>query len=239
MKINLKKLFRSSFIIGLLLLFLSMWLDWYYVQVINDENKLMAMWSYNPLTEWHSISNNNNSIKKPPDLLIPFIINVIFIVTIIVSAYIVLFNDVERKEDLEKLYPFAYIIFFLVILNLYYIFAFPLFYLIPNDLYFPFMKIKNKDLDVTYCYYIGAGYIFQIISFILIFPYAVYYYKTIEKFRIKEHSPKKVIKKYIKHIQEPLDLDKLITEEELRLKYNDLPMKENQPILNKKVKRRS
>ena len=237
MKINLKIEFRVLYIIGLILLFLSMFMDWYYVQVIGDNGKVYASWSYNPLTEWSTISSSDQ-FKRPPDLLVPLIISIIFLITIPISAYSVLFNDVEKKDDLERLYPYAYVNFFVIVLNLYYIFAFPLFYLIPNDLYFPFMKIESQDVDAMYVFYIGPGYLLQLISFFFIFPYAIFYYKTIEKFKTKKHSYKRVIKSYIEQSQEPLDLDKLITQEELKIKFKDLPIQEDEISVNKITKKR-
>ena len=238
MKFKIKIIFRILYIIGLILLFLSMFLDWYYVQVFNNQGKLTASWAYNPFFEWYTITNNDKKFIKPPDLLMPVIIHIIFLFTVGISGYIVLFNDVETKDDLEKLYPYAYVNFFLIVLNLYYIFAFPLFYLIPNDLYFPFMKIRNKDIDATYIYYIGPGYILQVISFLFIFPYAIFYYKTIEKFKTRKHSYQRVIKSYIEQSQEPLDLDKLITQEELKIKFNDLPIQEDEISVNRITKKR-
>ena len=115
MKINLEIIFRVLFIIGLLLLFLSMFLDWYYVQVVNNQGKLTASWGYNPFFEWRTIISNDKTFVRPPDLLMPIIIHIIFLITVGISGYIVLFNDVEHKDDLEKLYPCAYIIFFLIV----------------------------------------------------------------------------------------------------------------------------
>ena len=232
MKINLKSVYKILYIIGLILLFLSMFLDWYYVQVIDSQGKVYAFWSFNPLSEWHTISSSDQFLR-PPDLLIPLIINIIFLITIPISAYSILFNDVEKKDDLEKLYPYSYVNFFLIVLNLYYIFAFPLFYLLPNDLYFPFMRIKNKDVNAIYIFYIGPGYILQLVSFFFIFPYAIFYYKTIEEFKIREHLPEKVIDEYVEHVQEFIDFDKLITQEELKIKFNDHPIQEEEIQLKK------
>jgi len=216
MNISLKNEFKVLFIIGLIILIISMFLDWYYIQVYDSRGKLIAFWSYNPFTEWTTVSSGGSGYKKishPKDLLIPLVINAMFIPVVVVCGYCVLFKDIEKKIELEKLQRYAYINLFLVLINCYYIFAFPIFYLFPNHLYFPFITIKDADLNVVYHYSIGPGYFLQVISFIMIFPYAIFYYQTIEKFKTKQHSIKKVIDRYIQTVQESMDLDKLITEE--------------------------
>ena len=231
---KLEPIFRALFIGGLVLLFLSMFLDWYYVKVVDTNGKVCAAWSFNPFMEWHTISASNKSYVQPSALETPIIIHIIFLIVICVSAYTVLFNDIEQKSELEALYPYAYANLFLIVLNLYYIFAFPLFYLIPHDLYYPFMKVKNKDIDATYVYYIGPGYILQIISFFFIFPYTMFYYKTIEKFKTQKYTAIKVIEQYITEIQEPIDFDKLIQKERIDMQFN-IPQEENSLIVKKKA----
>jgi len=174
MKINLMRFFRASFIGGLVFLLFSLWLDWYYVQVVDPHGNIQACWGYNPFFEWTTITQNNHSYVRPKDLSVPLIIGVVFIFTLIISAYIVIFKDIESRKNLDQLHPYAYVMFFLVVLNLFYIVVFPLFYLIPNKLYFPFLRVKSTEADVLYIYYIGPGYIMQEISFILIFTYVIF-----------------------------------------------------------------
>ncbi len=207
---------------ALILLIISMFLDWYYIQVYDSGGRLIVFWSYNPFTEWTTVSSGGDykKLSHPKDLLIPLVINIMFIPVVIASGYCVLFKDIEKKIELEKLQRYAYINLFLILLNGYYIFAFPIFYLFPNHLYFPFLTIKDTDLNVVYQYTVGPGYILQVISFVMIFPYAIFYYQTIEKFKSKQHSIKKVIDTYIQTVQEPIDLDKFITQEANIIKKN-------------------
>ena len=169
---SMKKKFKFIFILGLVFLFASLFLDWYVVQVYNSHHILIAHWAYNPLTGWSTIFSNNstfNNIVKPDELEIPLILTGLFIIILVLSAYSALFKDLESQQELEKLSSFAYVNLFLIALNLYFIFAFPVFYLIPKKLYFPFLLIKDKELGVTYYYSIGPGYFLQIIGFIMIF----------------------------------------------------------------------
>ncbi|MFX1257055.1 MAG: hypothetical protein ACFFAN_04300 [Promethearchaeota archaeon] len=247
MGLSLKKQFKILFLAGLMLLFISLFLDWYYLQVYNEDGELLAFWSYNPVREWttHFFDKGaSNKIKEPKNLSIPLIINVTFVIAILASAFSVLFKDPEQKKNLEKLYPYAYINIFVVILNLYYIFAFPIFYLFPHNLYFPYLIIEDENLELIYHYYVGPGYILQLIAFIFVFPYATFYYQTIAKFKEKKHTAEKVINRYIQHIQEPLDLDKLIAKEELKLKFDDLAINQSkkysikETVIKKRSKRR-
>jgi len=243
MNSNIKRKFKILYIIGLVLLFASLFLEWYVFQVYNSSDKLIAYWSYNPLIGWSTIFSKGstfNNIAKPGELQMPLVLTGLFMVILVISGFSVIFKDIESQNDLEKLFPYSYVNLFLIALNLYYIFAFPVFYLLPHKLYFPFLLIKDREMDVVYYYSIGPGYILQIIGFIMIFPYSTFYYNTLVRFKSKEQSPDKVIKKYVQHVQETLDLDKLIANEELKLKFVDKPIdiKEDFEFNYKKVKKR-
>ena len=243
MNSNVKKKFKILFILGLALLFASLFLEWYVFHVYNSNHTLIAYWSYNPLTGWSTIFSGNstfNNLAKPEEIEMPLILTGLFMVILVISAFSVLFKDIESQNDLDRLYPYAYVNLFLIALNLFYIFAFPVFYLLPNKLYFPFLLIKDKELNITYYYSIGPGYLLQILGFIMIFPYCTFYYQTITRFKSKQHSPSKVIKKYVEHVQESLDLDKLIANEELKLKFIDNPLdvKEDLDLSYKKAFKR-
>lgn len=245
MNSNIKKKFKILFVMGLVLLFASLFLEWYVFQVYNTNHTLIAYWSYSPLTGWSTIFSEDstfNYMVKPEDIQMPLVLTGLFIVILVISAFSALFKDVERHHEFEKLYSYAYVNLFLIALNLYYIFAFPVFYLLPKELYFPFLLIKDKELEVTYYYSIGPGYFLQIIGFIMIFPYTTFYYNTIVSFKSKAQSPDKIIKKYTQYVQERLDLDKLIANEQLKLKFIDNPLdvKEDFEYKYKKaVKRRA
>ncbi|MFX1480854.1 MAG: hypothetical protein ACFFCI_22440 [Promethearchaeota archaeon] len=241
MKARLIAKFKILFVIGLLCLIMSMFIDWYYIQVYNSGGDLIAIWSFNPFTEWTTIFSGGSgydTLSHPSDLSIPFALNIVFIPVIIICGYTVLFKDIERQKNLESLYAYAYVNFFLLVLNIFYIFIFPVFYLLPHGYYFPYMLIEDSDTNFTYYYCVGPGYLLEIIAFMLIFPYALFYYQTLEKFKTKTFSPKKVINKYIETVQAPLDLDELIAKEELALKYQRSSTLQKEVKVIKKRKRR-
>jgi len=242
MEFSLKNVYKMIFLTGLIILFLSLFLDWFYLEIFNNELKTVAYWSYNPFTEWttpYSTEYTLNMLLRPAMLSIPLVINIIFIISILISGYGIISNDLENKKVIEKSYKFAYIFLFLLLLNAYYIFAFPLIYLIPNDLYFPFMVFRDMQLELDFYYSIGPGYLLQFIAFIMIFPYTLFYYQTITKFETKKYSQVNIINKLIENLQDTLDLDKFIAEEELNLKIKDYNSDEiNKILIHRSNKRR-
>jgi hypothetical protein len=54
-----------------------------------------------------------------------------------------------------------------------------------------------------------------------VFPYALFYYYTVNGFRSQEHSAKNAVAQYLKAVQDPVDMDKLIANEQLKLKFGD------------------
>ena len=152
------------------------------------------------------------------------VVNKLELFVLPVTTFSVILRDVEKYSRLEQLTFYAYSNILLLILMLFYIFAFPVFYLIPNNLYFPFVHIKDNDSDLTYQYSIGPGYAVQIIGFILVFPYALFYFTTIMRFQSQKVTAQTKVDKYLKTIEESVDMDKLIAKEKLKLKLGDFSL---------------
>ena len=215
------QLFRLSFLIGLVILFISMFLDWYSFQTYNSSGNLIASWHYNLFTEWSSpFTDDNifNEMVKPKELHVPIAISIIFLFVLSIAAYGILFMPLDNSKDLEKQMPFVFINSFVLILSSFYIVIFPIMFLIPNNLYYPFVIFEDLNLEVRFYYLIGIGYFFQLVGFVMVFPYAIFYYITLQKFQTKKHKPSIAINSYIQQYVEELDLDKYIAEENLKLK---------------------
>lgn len=215
--LSLENKYRFAFLAGVLLLFMSLFLDWFHLEAYKD-GKQIANWSYNIFTEWSSTKKASgfNKEARPNNLQVPMAMNILFVITIFLAIYSVLFRTIDEKKDLsQKSMGFAYLNFFLLFLNGFYVFIFPFFYLIPNNLFFPFIIVKDTETKIVYHYFIGTGWVFQVIAFILIFPYTLFYYDVARKFELKEYTPKKIIKKYTAHIRENIDFDGLIAEEKI------------------------
>jgi len=216
MEHNLKKTFKICYVVGLILLFFSFFFDWYYYEIYNSNNKLIGFWGYNPLFGWHPVMKNKN-MKQPKNLSIPIYLTFAYIILIIISTYIVLFKDFENIEKIPELKPYAIINILVLFFNAYYLIAFFV-ELYNTKLFFPFLYKENLDTGYSYNYYIGFGYLFQFIGFILIFSYTKYYYDTINKFEKEERTVEILTEKVLKKYAEPLDLDKLIAKQKMKLK---------------------
>jgi uncharacterized membrane protein required for colicin V production len=156
---------------------------------------------------------------------------------LLISGYGIIAKDVEQTESLDKLRTQALINLCLILLTAYNIVAFPIFYLFPNGLYYPFLQLYDHLLGATFSYCLGPGYLFQLASFVTMFPGAIFYYQVTKKFELESQTPVKTTEKLVKAIQEPIDFDKLIAEEELKLEtLNDsLQNKTNKQSIRKEA----
>ena len=104
-----------------MVLFTSLFLEWYSFQAYTNDSKIIAYWSFNLFTEWSTLISGDqhfNNEFKPNNLSIPIEISILFIFSILASGYSVLFKDLEQNVELDKLYPYAYLNFLLISLNL-------------------------------------------------------------------------------------------------------------------------
>ena len=215
MQSSWKRVFRGAALIGIVLLFASMFLDWYYLDFFRtiDDIKIGG-WTYNIMTEWGtSYGGVLNDLLTPNPLGVPQIINLILFGTIFVVIYGVLFQDFEKQEAFERAKTFSYVNLFLLILNAYYILIFPIVYLIPSNLYFPFLTFADFQIQIIFHYCVGPGYLLQVVAFPLMFPYFIFHYQTITQFEKKQNVAEVAVKRFIAQHQEKQNLGKLITEE--------------------------
>lgn len=221
MSLNFKSVYKILFIIGLLLGFASVFLDWYYFQGISEvSGETVVYWIYNALFDWSSPFSKNalfNEVYQPKNATMPIAIVIVFIIILFLSAYSVLFHDVERGDNLFKIRRFNFVNLSLVTLIGFFILIFPLFFLLPNGLYYPFLLYYDYELEITFFYSIGPGYFFQFLSFGFTFPYALFNHSIINSFDKEQSSAENTINRYINSVREELDLDKLIAREEFEL----------------------
>ncbi|MFX0135495.1 MAG: hypothetical protein ACFFDN_17760 [Candidatus Hodarchaeota archaeon] len=223
MKAITNRTFRITYLVGLIFLFFSIFLEWYCFQIFNLDNELIVSWNYNLFFGWITpfpSSFTLNGVMRPENTTIPLIMNILFLSSIIISGYVVLFKDVSNAVDIKKYNKYAYFNGFVLLIVFSYIIISPVLYLIPYELYFPLLNIRNYDAGFIFLYTIGPGYILQLFSFPLLFPYSVFYYQTVTLFRQEDHTPEKIVDNLINKAQEPLDLDKFIAEEELKQKFD-------------------
>ncbi len=196
--------FKGLFLIGLVSFFLSFFVEWYSFKMFS-ETDIIASWQFHLFEGW--ISTVNDSLR-PKQIEIPIFINVLVIILIVLTGYTVFFMSIENATELERYRIYAYIMGTLLILVFCYISLFPNWYLIPNDLFYPLVHISESGVITTYS--VGLGYILQLISFPLLFPYSIFYISTILKFGQEDNSSDLKVSKLVEHFQEPIDLEKCI-----------------------------
>lgn len=218
---GIKQSFRRLFIIGLVLAAISLFLDWYTFQAFDQYGNLIVFWSYIPLFEWHSVFDAGSIFNGSyqPFSTVPYLVHILYLISLIISLFGVLFKDLDNTEFSQQLRFYGYVHIFVVLFIAFYIFIVPIVYFLPQQLYFPFVQhyIATTEGYVKFIYSIHIGYFFQVASFLLTFPYSIFYYKTLHSFEKVVYSPENVMGRYVETIQEPLDLDKHIREEQLQL----------------------
>ncbi|NVM34503.1 MAG: hypothetical protein HWN81_02835 [Candidatus Lokiarchaeota archaeon] len=215
---QIDKFFKNLCYVGLMLLFLSCFLEWYSVKIITSSGEMVVKWNYNLFSGWTSpLSDSFNELNRPTVLLFPLIINVILVVLIFFSGYIVAFTNLEKITPQTNKMLYGYGIMALPMLLVYYFWIFPW---DLKDLYYPTMMVTNMETGLNTIYTIGLGNILAIISFPLIFAYSSFYFVTTYKFEKKENTSETIVQELIHNSQEQLDLDRLIAKEELKFKFH-------------------
>ncbi len=166
------RVFKGFYIIGIILILFSLFFDWYSYR-IRFNNETIVLSTFNLFDGWkQSISGLSNVDIGIEDTSIPLILNLMLIGVAILSTYTVLFIDIEETSALGKHLRYAYINGAVLLLVLFYTIIFPIMYLFPQGLYFPYLHVIDSEYGVTSIYSVELGYILQLLSFPLLFPYA-------------------------------------------------------------------
>ena len=218
---EMKKGFKALWMIGGLLLFISLFIDNYYYYLFDWNGAPLGTWGFNQFGDWYGLSISSSALATsfaPTPLEVPFYLTLFFIIILFIGLYGILFKDPEhlKKEiELDSLTSYAYLNFFVVGISCFYILVFPALYLFGN-VFLPVLQVRDPVQEIVLQYAVGPGYIMQSASFVLLFPYSMFYYRVITTFYAKQHTPDKVITKYIEQTTTSLDLDRMIQEEELK-----------------------
>lgn len=235
---NLKSYFKTFFLIGIFLSFLSLFFEWYSFQARNLEGELVMLWNFHLFMGWNTIFSPDawfNEVFKPNVEQFPIIIALVYIAIMIITVYSVLFTDLEHLENFEKAKKYSYLHLFELILSGFCIAAVPIYYWISQELFFPYIVFIDFDLEVSFVYTIGIGYLLQCFAFVSLFPYSIYYYYTSTHFEKQDTTLEGRLLKILNQVQEPLDFDKLIGEERLKVQQDrseDLSILEKEQNIN-------
>jgi len=212
---NMKRGSIISYFCGLIILFISLFLDWYIFQAFDTERQLVASWSYHIFFGWSTSLSKESFINyalRPESFAIPLFLNLLYIIVILISGYAIIVKATESSS------VFTYIHVCLLIMVIFYCVMFPIFFLFPNQLFFPYVDYENTVTHFFHYQGIGLGYILHLVSIVFIFPYTFFSLMTMLKFEKEQHIAASSLNVQLKEIQEPLDLDTLIAEEQLQLK---------------------
>jgi len=238
MSLNFKSGYKVIFLIGLVLCFASVFLDWYYLEGVLDNGATIMSWIYNSLFGWSTPFTEGNVFNEsyePQNATMPIVVVIVFTIAVFLSFYSTLFHDVEQGDNILKVKQFSFITLSLIILIGFFVLVFPLFFLLPNELYYPFLVYYDSELNLTLYYSMGPGYWLQVVSFGCMFPYALFNLSVINTYEKEQFTPGDVINSYIRNANEKFDLDKLIAQEEYEvestyLKQNNDPQNEMEQI---------
>lgn len=214
------RVFKSLYILGIIFIFFSLFFDWYSYRILFN-NEIIVFSTFNLFDGWkQSNSGLLNVDIGIEDVSVPLILNLMLVGITIASTGIVLFMSIEETSALNKHLIYAYINGALLLLVVFYTVIFPIIYLLPQDLYFPYLQVINSEYGFTSIYSVELGYILQLFSFPLLFPYTVFYYRTITQYEQEDHTVEKQLSKIVEKYQEYIDFDTLIAKEEIKLNFD-------------------
>ena len=219
---------RPFFIIGLLITFISLFLEWFSIDVFNETGQKLLESNYLITNGWFNIIYLESSLLDQyvpqNDTLIPMM-SFIQIVLLLGSIFLALFKNPETSKILEQTKSNTYFYLSTSFMNLLMIVLFPLTVLFPNQIFFPGMILENNELSIILYQGLGMGYILQCLGFILIFPYSYFCYKVTLIFEQKSLMPNQHIQ--MQQIEQSIDFDKLIAEEDVLINTHNKKFESN------------
>ncbi|MHA1456601.1 MAG: hypothetical protein ACTSVI_06980 [Promethearchaeota archaeon] len=211
-------LLKLFFIIGLLFTFVSLFLDWFLMEVRNEMGQKLLESAHGILNGWFTIEYHESNLLNqyiPQNNIISPMMSFIQVFLLVGSIIIALFRNPETASNLETTRSNSYFFLSTTFMAVLMITVFPFTILFPNDFFFPGMVLENADLSITITQGIGLGYIFQSLGFILMFPYSFFCYKVATTFEQHSKIPNKNVQ--LQRVQESVNLDQLIAEEDAYL----------------------
>lgn len=217
MKFHLKSanLLKLIFIIGLLTTFVSLFLEWFFVEVRNESGQLLLESAHTILNGWITIECLESSFLDqyiPQTNIMPPMMCLLQVFLIVGSIVIALFRNPETTTKLETTKSNSYFYLSTTFMIILMITVFPFIILFPDELYFPGMITENIDFSVAIYQEIGLGYLLQCLGFILTFPYSFFCYKIATNFEQQSKIPNRHFQ--LQQVRESINLDQLIAEED-------------------------
>ncbi|MHA1285317.1 MAG: hypothetical protein ACTSQP_22680 [Promethearchaeota archaeon] len=219
---QVNKVVKIIYIIGLFCEIISLFLDWYSIEIRNNSSQLVLKVNYSMFFNWikSNESISNNFITLPNIEAFSQLIILIFLIILFLSFLLFLILNIGKKNRTLKLQNYSLGLIIIPTFTIIILIYFPIFYLIPHELYFPFIVKQDLELNLIMFYSIGPGYILQAFSFIFMFPYSMLIIRIVEIFSGGGKVIDEKIEKFLNENQNRLDIDALIAEEEFQIEKN-------------------
>ena len=224
-------LLKLFFIIGILFTFVSLFLEWFFVEVRNEVGQKLLENIYEILNGWFTIKYLESSLLDqyiPQNNMISPMMSFIQVFLLVGSIVIALFRNPETVFNLETTKSNSYFFLSTTFMTIFMITASPITILFPNEFFFPGMVLENADISISIYQGIGLGYVFQCLGFILMFPYSFFCFKVATTFEQHSKIPNKSIQ--LQQVKESINLDQLIAEEDAFLTTKEKLIKQSHKI---------
>lgn len=212
-------------VIGIGLSAISLFFKWYSFQIFSWENDLVGLWEFFLFSGWQTPFSADDWLNKAyePDFLpVPMVIHVIYLVLMAIILFSTLGINLEKEKNIIKGKKFGYLYLSSVLISGYYICIVPIYFFIFHQLYFPYLTFTDPEFIVIE-YGIAPGYWLQCVSFVCIFPYALYFSITTTRFERGTESFEKRLNEILAKVHIPIDFHQLIAEERVELENLQLP----------------
>ena len=224
--------FRLYFVVGLVISFISLFLDWYLLQGVDSSGAVLIDWSYNLVINWYSPSQLNTELNnwyRPVNASVPLPLVLFFIGLLVVAAFGALAFPPEKLVKGTSSKSFEIVNVAVMMLISYFIVIFPIVYLFPNQLLFPALILYDYEAEISYSFLIGYGYWMQLVAFAFCFPYTCLYYSFANDVEVEREANLSIAP------NNAINLDKLIAEMELIVSQQFIPSKKSNNLGSKKT----
>jgi hypothetical protein len=216
------KLYRIMFILGGFIAFISCFIEWYYVEVINEEGQIVLDCSYNLYMGWKIVDRIylgalGMFYPKSPPMAIEFLF--FYLGIIVISIYIALFKGSPKLQNPQKSKYTAHFLLSSIIMSLVLISYFCFGIVFEYGMHIPVLVINDQSYEVIIHQNIGIGFVLNLVSFIFLFPLAWFQFRMNAQFEMVKDDQKSEFDAIIN-----LNLDRLIAEE-LALKNSEEPFR--------------
>ena len=203
--------YRLMFILGGLITFISCFIEWYHMKVLNEMGQVVLECSYHLFLGWKVVDRIapgalSEFYPKSSPLAIEFLY--FYLGIVVISVYIALFKGTPKLQNPQKSKYTAYFLLISITMTLIMILYFSFGMISEDGMHVPALVINDQSYELVIYQYIGIGFVLHIISFLLSFPLAWFQFRMNAQFElIKEDQKLK------SEIMINLNLDQLIAEE--------------------------